>query len=273
MQITLRTQFVRYLASLAELIMLDKILKLSWLALMLLPLHSLAADAPDAPTLVEDSFEYTRGNASIATVIMTIHRPDWERQMTIQSWTRGKKDSLFYIQSPPKDHGNGTLKKSREMWMYNPKVNRVIKVPPSMMSQSWMGSDFSNNDLAKSDSFVNDYIHSIVGTERHQGKKVYVIKSMPKPDAPVIWGMQMLRIREDLIWLSQEFFDEDLTSVKIMTTLEIQMMGGKLYPKVWRMQEAEKEDQYTQLTYSSLIFKSDLPDSLFTLTSLRKARR
>ncbi len=157
--------------------------------------------------------------------------------------------------------------------MYNPKVNRVIKVPPSMMSQSWMGSDFSNNDLAKSDSFVNDYIHSIVGTETHKDLKVYVIKSMPKPDAPVIWGMQMLKIREDLIWLSQEFFDEDFKPVKRMTTLEIQMIGGKLYPKVWRMRETDKEDRYTQLTYSSLTFKSDLPDSLFTLTSLRKARR
>jgi outer membrane lipoprotein-sorting protein len=253
--------------------MRKKIIKLSWLALLLLPWQALAADAPDADTLVEDSFKYMRGNASIATVIMTIHRPDWERKMTIKAWTRGKKYSLFYIQSPPKDHGNGTLKKSREMWIYNPKVNRVIKVPPSMMSQSWMGSDFSNNDLAKSDSFVNDYIHSIVGTETHEDQKVYVIKSMPKPDAPVIWGMQMLKIREDLIWLSQEFFDEDFKSVKRMTTLEIQMMGGKLYPKVWRMRETDKEDRYTQLTYSSLTFKSDLPDSLFTLTSLRKARR
>jgi len=253
--------------------MRKKNIRLSWLALLLLPWQALAADAPDASALVENSFKYMRGNASIATVIMTIHRPDWERKMTIKTWTRGKKYSLFYIQSPPKDHGNGTLKKSREMWMYNPKVNRVIKVPPSMMSQSWMGSDFSNNDLAKSDSFVNDYIHSIVGTETHDGQKVYVIKSMPKPDAPVIWGMQMLKIREDLIWLSQEFFDEDFKSVKRMTTLEIQMIGGKLYPKVWRMRETDKEDRYTQLTYSSLTFKSDLPDSLFTLTSLRKARR
>jgi len=250
-----------------------KFIRISWLALLLFPCQTLAADAPDADTLVEDSFKYMRGNASIATVIMTIHRPDWERKMTIKAWTRGKKYSLFYIQSPPKDHGNGTLKKSREMWMYNPKVNRVIKVPPSMMSQSWMGSDFSNNDLAKSDSFVNDYIHSIVGTETHEGQKVYVIKSMPKPDAPVIWGMQMLKIREDLIWLSQEFFDEDFKSVKRMTTLEIQMMGGKLYPKEWRMRETDQEDRYTQLTYSSLTFKSELPDSLFTLTSLRKARR
>lgn len=243
------------------------------LLLLIAPGQALAAEKIDANSLVENSFNYIRGQASISTVEMTIHRPNWERKMTIKAWTRGKKESLFYILSPPKDHGNGTLKKSREMWMYNPKVNRVIKVPPSMMSQSWMGSDFSNNDLAKSDSFVDDYDHSIVGTETHDGKKVYIIKSMPKPDAPVIWGMQMLKIREDLIWLSQEFFDEDLKSVKLMTTLEIQSMGGKLYPKVWRMRETDKKDRYTELRYSSLSFKPDLPDSLFTLTSLRKARR
>jgi outer membrane lipoprotein-sorting protein len=253
--------------------MKTKILNLALSALLFFPMTGFSADEPHASVLVENSFKYMRGNASIATVNMIIHRPDWERKMTIKAWTRGKKDSLFYIQSPPKDHGNGTLKKSREMWMYNPKVNRVIKVPPSMMSQSWMGSDFSNNDLAKSDSFVNDYTHSIVGSETHEGQKVYLIKSMPKPDAPVIWGMQMLKIREDLVWLSQEFYDEDLKAVKVMTTLDIQMMGGKLYPRVWRMRESDQKDRYTQLSYQSLTFKSDLPDSLFTLTSLRKARR
>jgi len=243
------------------------------LFILVAPVQALAAETMDADTLVENSFKYIRGKASIATVNMTIHRPDWERTMTIKTWTRGKKDSLFYIQSPPKDHGNGTLKKSREMWMYNPKINRVIKVPPSMMSQSWMGSDFSNNDLAKSDSFVNDYTHSIVDTEIHEGQTVYVIKSMPKPDAAVIWGMQMLKIRQDLIWLSQEFFDEDLAAVKVMKTLEIQKIGGKLYPRVWRMREVDAADRYTELSYTSLVFKPDLPDSLFTLTSLRKARR
>jgi outer membrane lipoprotein-sorting protein len=253
--------------------MILKRIRPAWFALLLMPLQVWAAETPNAAVLVENSFKYMRGNASIATVTMTIHRPDWERKMTIKAWTRGKKDSLFYIQSPPKDHGNGTLKISREMWMYNPKINRVIKVPPSMMSQSWMGSDFSNNDLAKSDSFVNDYTHSIVDSESHAGQKVYVIKSMPKPDAPVIWGMQMLKIRQDLIWLSQEFFDEDFVAVKVMKTLEIQKIGGKLYPRVWRMREVETEDRYTELTYQSLAFKSDLPDSLFTLTSLRKARR
>ena len=241
--------------------------------LLLVLLNNPAAHGADAGTLVEQSFNYMRGKCSISTVTMTIHRPSWEREMTIKAWTRGQKDSLFYIESPPKDHGNGTLKRGREMWLYNPKINRIIKVPPSMMSQSWMGSDFSNNDLAKSDSLLIDYTHSIVGTETNDGKSVYLIKSMPKPNAPVVWGMQKLKIREDLIWLSEEFYDEDLQPVKVMTTLEIQMLGGKLYPKVWRMQEIDAVDKYTKLTYTSLEFKSTLPDSLFSQTSLRKARR
>jgi outer membrane lipoprotein-sorting protein len=159
------------------------------------------------------------------------------------------------------------------MWIYNPKVNRVIKVPPSMMSQSWMGSDFSNNDLAKSDSLLNDYVHTLIGTETHDGKTVYLIKSMPKPDAPVVWGMQKLKIRKDLIWLSQEYFDEDLKPVKVMTALRIQMLGGKLFPKVWRMQKFGEKDRYTQLDYKDLTFKPNLPDRLFTLANLRNPQR
>jgi outer membrane lipoprotein-sorting protein len=256
-----------------ELKMLKRTMIISWMTLFAILLESHYTKAEDAGAIVEDSFNYMRGSASIATVIMTIHRPDWERKMTIKAWTRGQKDSLFFIDSPPKDHGNGTLKRGQQMWMYNPKVNRIIKVPPSMMSQSWMGSDFSNNDLAKSDSLLTDYTHSVIGTETHEGKSVYLIKSMPKPNAPVVWGMQKLKIREDLIWLREEFYDEDLEPVKIMTTLEIQMLGGKLYPKLWRMHKVEETDTYTELTYTSLEFKSALPDSLFTQASLRKARR
>ena len=253
--------------------MLKKITLPFGFALLLIFLQGPVSFAMDAKILVENSFHYMRGKSSIATVVMTIHRPAWKRKMTIKAWTRGQKDSLFYIDAPPKDHGNGTLKKGREMWIYNPKINRVIKIPPSMMSQSWMGSDFSNNDLAKSDSLLTDYTHAIVGTETHDGQTVYIVQSMPKPGAPVVWGMQKLKIRQDLIWLSEVFYDEDLQPVKAMITLEIQMLGGKMYPKVWRMQKTGEKDRYTELTYTHLEFKSSLPDSLFTLTSLRKSRR
>jgi len=232
-----------------------------------------SVNARDAQALVEDSFNYMRGKTSISTVSMTIHRSDWERVMSIKAWTIGEDESILWITAPPKDLGNGTLKRGEQMWIYNPKVNRVIKIPPSMMSQSWMGSDFSNNDLSKTDSLLYDYQHTIIDTEIHEGKKVYVVKSMPKPDAPVIWGMQKLKIREDYIFLSQEFYDEELTPVKALTTHQIQIMGGKLFPRVWKMQKADVEDEYTLLEYKELEFDKSLPDKLFTISSLKSPRR
>ena len=232
-----------------------------------------AAYAVDGQALVEAAVEYYRGIASESTVRMTVVRPTWKRDMTIKAWTRGQKDSLFYIVAPPKDKGNGTLKKGREMWTYNPKVNRVIKLPPSMMSQSWMGSDFSNNDLAKSDSIIEDYTHSLEGTATHEGKKVYIVKSIPKPDAPVVWGMQKLHVREDFILLRQEFYDEDLLLVKSMNGDQIEMLGGKLFPRVWRMQKADIQDEYTELYYQELAFKNSIPKNRFTISALRNPGR
>lgn len=240
---------------------------------ILLKIFICPALAVDAQQLVEDGFNYWRGQASVATVEMTIHRPDWQRTMTIKTWTLGQADSLFRIIAPPKDNGNGTLKKGKEMWMFNPKINRVIKLPPSMMSQSWMGSDFSNNDLSKTDSLIKDYDHTITGTETHQGQTVYLIDSIPKPGAPVIWGMQKLKIREDLVFLSEAFFDEDLKPVKIMTASEIQMLGGKIFPRVWRMRKVDQTDEYTELVYRELEFKDHLPASILTVSNLKNPRR
>lgn len=193
--------------------------------------------------------------------------------MTIKAWTRGTKLSLFTILEPAKDRGNGTLKRGREMWTFNPKVNRVIKLPPSMMSQSWMGSDFSNNDLAKSDSILEDYTHSIEATEIRDGMKVFLVKSTPKPRAPVVWGMQRLMIREDKVLLREEFYDEEMSLVKAMTGSQIEMLGGKLYPRIWIMKQADVEDEYTRLEYQELEFKDDLPESYFTLSALRNPPR
>ena len=155
------------------------------------------------------------------------------------------------------------------MWIYNPKVNRVIKLPPSMMSQSWQGSDFSNNDLAKSDSLIKDYVHTLEDTKIVQGKKVYSIKSIPKPEAPVIWGMIKLTIREDNILLSEVFFDEDLEAVKIMTAWDIQMAGGKLFPMRWKMQKSEAKNEYTLFVYEKIDFKKSLSKNIFTRTNLK----
>ncbi|MCP4022918.1 MAG: outer membrane lipoprotein-sorting protein [Desulfobacteraceae bacterium] len=223
----------------------------------------------DAGKIVKNAFAYWRGEASVSIAAMTIHRPGWERRMKIKAWTQGETDSLFVIIEPAKDKGNGTLKLAKSMWMYNPKVNRIIKLPPSMMSQGWQGSDFSNNDLAKTDSIIKDYVHTLEETTIDQGKKIYLIKSIPKPDAPVIWGMIKLTIREDHILLKEEFFDEDFESVKALTAWDIQMTDSKLFPMQWKMQKTDAADEYTQFVYDKIEFKQNLSKSIFTRTNLK----
>jgi len=239
---------------------------------LLITLAAINTNAQDPQALVENAVNYLRDETSRAEVQMTIHRPDWERTMTIKAWTRGREDSIFWIASPPKDRGNGTLKRGDEMWIFNPKINRVIKLPPSMMSQSWQGSDFSNNDLAKSDNIIDQYTHEITGTETHEGKTVYVVRSLPKPGAPVVWGMQELKIREDSILISQAFFDEDKELVKALTMEKIEKLGGKLYPVVWKMAKADAEDEYTVLDYQSLEFGVKISERMFSLASLKNPR-
>lgn len=238
------------------------------IAILFLPFNLQAQT--DAETIVKNAFDYWRGQASVSTAVMTIHRHDWERRMTLKAWTRGESDSLFVIIEPAKDKGNGTLKAGKGMWMYNPKVNRVIKLPPSMMSQGWQGSDFSNNDLAKTDSLIRDYVHTLEEIRQDQGKKkLYQIKSIPKPDAPVIWGMIKLTIRGDNILLKEEFFDEDFKSVKMMTAWDIQMTGNKLFPMKWKMQKTDAQDEYTQFVYEEIEFKKSLSKRIFTRTNLK----
>jgi len=240
------------------------------LIVLCFPGRLLAVSAQD---LIENTWKQLRGQASRGQVEMTIHRPSWERTLKMRSWTQGRTQSLIRILAPNKDKGNGTLKKGEDMWTYNPKINRVIKLPPSMMAQSWMGSDFSNNDLAKSDSILNDYTHRIVDTTTHQEKTVYIIESIPKPQAPVVWGSQELKIREDFILVQETFFDEQNIPVKVLTTEDIKMLGGRLFPTVWTMQNSDKQDEFTRLKHTQLEFLDQLPPRLFTLRKLRNPGR
>jgi len=244
-------------------------------ALLVLLLSPARAGEPDARALIAGAWDHMRGDTSVSVVKMTVHRAEWERTSVIKAWTRGREDSVFQITAPKKDKGNGTLKIGRDMWTYNPRINRVVKLPPSMMSQSWMGSDFSNNDLSKADTILNDYTHEIEETQVKDGVNVYGIKAVPKPDAPVIWGMQKLKVREDGILLSQAFYDEDMNVVKVMTTTDIREMGGRRFPVTWTMRamDAGSGEDYTLLTYEALQFDVPVQDRRFTVNALKKPLR
>jgi hypothetical protein len=231
-----------------------------------------ADPAPNPQHLIQGAIDHWRGDTSYGEVEMTVHRPDWERSMSMLSWTRGREDSLIRFTAPTKDAGNATLKLGQGMWIFTPKLNQIIKLPASMMAQSWMGSDFSYDDLAKTDKIIHEYTHTLIDTQQENKHTVYTIESFPKTGAPVVWGKERLRIRDDFVLLEETFFDQDLQPAKRMETLKIGPIGGRDYPVVMRMTTLDKPDHWTEIKTRHAIFDLALPNYLFTLSNLRNPR-
>ena len=242
------------------------------LTVTLLPVTSLAQE-PDPAEIIRKAMDHWRGVNSFGEMTMIIHRPDWERSMSMQAWTEGDKNSLVRVTAPARDAGNGTLLMDNNMWTYAPKINRVVKVPSSMMSQSWMGSDLSNKDISKSTDIIDQYDHTLLESKEVDGHQAWVIQSIPHEDAAVVWGREVWTIRDDYVLLEQQFWDQDDILVKTFKTLEIREMGGRTVASVMRMQEVEKPDEWTEMRVESNQFDVDLPPNLFTLSNLRNPRQ
>lgn len=242
------------------------------LILSSLPAGLVLAQPKTAADIVEASLNLWRGDTSYSVTDMTIHRPTWQRDMRLEGWTRGMKDSLIRFIYPPRDADNATLKLDNEMWIFTPKLNRVTKLPASMMTQSWMGSDFSYNDLARSDQTLENYQHTLVDTRQENGHNVYIIEAIPKPNAPVVWGKEVAKIREDYVILENVFYDQSMQEVKRLQTLKIEEVDGRPFPTVMRITNADKPEQWTEIRTSQLLIDIDLPDYLFTLANLQRPR-
>jgi outer membrane lipoprotein-sorting protein len=228
---------------------------------------------PDPAELIRKAMDHWRGGTSYSDMTMVIHRPDWERSMSMQAWTEGDKQSLVRVTAPSRDAGNGTLLLDNNMWTYTPKINRVVKVPSSMMNQSWMGSDLSNKDISKSTDIIEQYDHTVLESIEVDGHQAWVIQSIPHEEAAVVWGKEIWTIRDDHVMLEQQFWDQDGVLVKAFTTREIRELGGRTVATVMRMQEVEKQDQWTEMSVSNAEFNIDLPPNLFTLSNLRNPRQ
>ena len=249
-------------------------LLVSLVAGLLAPGVTLARDdaALDARTIVTRAIEHWRDVSSYSVFDMSIHRPDWERTLRMRIWTQGLKSSLVRVISPPKDAGNATLIKNDEMWSFTPKINRIIKIPSSMMHQSWMGSDFSNNDVSRSDDIIDQYDHKLIKTEQQDGHSVYTIESVPHEDAPVVWGKEILRVRDDFVMLAHDFYDQEGRMVKRMRSSDIREMGGKTVAAVERMTQVEKPQEWTEIRLLEARYGIKVPPTTFTLSNLRNPR-
>ena len=235
-------------------------------------IHSQMAVAQSARDIIKAAIDNFRGLSSYSEATMIIHRADWERSMEMKIWTQGMDKSLVRITAPKKDIGNGTLLIDDDMWSYSPKINRVIKIPSSMATQSWMGSDFSNNDVSRADDIVDQYQHTLLETASHQGMKLYTIESIPHEDAPVVWGREVLKVREDYVLSSHAFYDQDNRLVKVLQTRDIQFIDGRNVATIERMTKSDKAEEWTEFRMRNIKFNIEIPTNTFTLSNLRNPR-
>ena len=234
----------------------------------------LSSQALTATEIVKKADEKFNGEKSgISTMSMTIVRPTWQRTIDFKSWGLGRDYSMTLITAPAKDAGQTFLKRKTEMWSWNPVISRLIKLPPSMMSQGWMGSDYTNDDILKESSVVNDYTHEIAGEEVIEGQLCYKIKMVSKPDAAVVWGHQLRWIdKKEFNVLKTELYDEDGYLVRTETGSEIKSMDGRIIPTRIELVPAEEPGNKTIVTIKDMKFNVPIQESYFSQQNMKNLR-
>ena len=248
-----------------------------WLALCLNCVQ--AAGQPDssqlessqveAVALVKKIDELYRSNSSHSDMTMEIVTPNWQRTLSMEAWTRGMDDTFIRVLTPKKDRGVATLKLDREMWNYFPKINKVIKVPPSMMMGSWMGSDFTNDDLVREVSLVEEYHVTL-----DDSGELQVLTLIPKAQTVTVWAKIVIEVsREKSLPMQQTYFNEQGEAVRVMTFTDIKDFSGRQMPSVMTMTPLNKSGHKTVVRYDQLQLDVPVEDPIFTLRNLQKRFR
>ena len=202
---------------------------------------------------------------------MTITTPRWQRTLTLRVWIERPRRSFVRILSPAKEAGIGSLRIGADMWNYLPNVERVVKIPPSMMLQPWMGSDFTNDDLVKESSILEDYRHKLLGTASVDGQEAYQVEATPKPEAAVVWGRVLYSVRKgDFMPLKQEYFSERGELVRLLSFSEVRKLGGRTLPTRWEMRPLAKPGNLTTVLLKDAVFDRPVDEAVFTQSHLQK---
>jgi outer membrane lipoprotein-sorting protein len=226
-----------------------------------------------ARDIIRKADEKARGLSSEGEMTMTIIRPDWSRTVSMKSWSKGTDYSLILITAPAKEKGQVFLKRKNEMWNWVPSIDKMIKIPPSMMLQSWMGSDFTNDDLVKESSIVTDYTQTLLGREEVRGHECFKIQLIPLPEASVIWGKIIAWVTVDGFnqWKS-EYYDEDMELVNEENGYDIRKMGDRELPTRLEMIPVNKKGNKTVFEINSIRFNLPLQESFFSQQNMKKVK-
>lgn len=224
-----------------------------------------------ASKLVENAENQSRGKTFTGELEMVVDHSGQQRTLKMKIWTEGMNKATVKITSPAREKDTGNLRIDLNLWQYAPHVDRILKIPSSMMLQSWMGSDFTNDDLVKTSSLARDYTHKKLLSETILGKEADKIECLPKPSAPVVWGKIVVWItKKEKAFVKQEFYDEKNKLVKMMEGSEIQKFGSHTIPTQIVMTNFSRKDSRTTLKYKKIKFDESLSESFFTQEFLRR---
>ena len=239
---------------------------MKFVSFLLLFVPLIAVADRDAKSLIDEMEALYRGESSKATMTMKVETPQYSRTMQMESSSVGQQDAFIRILSPKKDRGISTLKLDQEMWNFFPKINKVIKVPPSMMMGSWMGSDFTNDDLVKQTTLTQEYDLQLTETPTE-----YNITLLPREKTVTVWGrIDYIVNKEHLVPVNQNFYDDEGIMIRKMVFSELKDFGGRIMPSVMEMIPLNKEGHRTVIIYDNLEFDPpDVDESIFTLRHLK----
>ncbi|WP_421878118.1 outer membrane lipoprotein-sorting protein [Marinoscillum sp.] len=239
----------------------------------LLAVMTFQLSAQTATEIIQKANDKMQGESNFAVMEMQIVRPTWTREISMKSWARGTDYSLVLITAPARDKGAAFLKRDKELWNWQPTIDRVIKMPPSMMMQSWMGSDFTNDDLVKESSIVEDYTHELMKDTTIRGYEAWKIVMTPKEEAAVVWGKIEAYIdQKDFLQLLFKYYDEDGYLINTMVLSDMKEMDGRVVPTRMEMIPAENPDQKTVVIYNSLEFNTDIKPEFFSIQNMKRIR-
>lgn len=226
----------------------------------------------DINEIVKKIDELYRSESSYSEVEMEIVTPHWQRTLSMKIWTEGMKKTFIRILSPRKEKGVGTLRIGNEMWNYLPKTNKVMKIPPSMMMGSWMGSDFTNDDIVSEISFVDDYTYDFATVDSTE-KGVLYIKAVPNDGVPVVWAYMVTAVRDtDYLPVWEKNYDEKGRLMRTLIFSDIRPYGSRVLPSTMEMIPANKEKHKTIVRYNHAEFDVPLKGDVFSLRNLRSPK-
>lgn len=242
-------------------------------SLFLVNIQGLFSQGLSADEIIKKADDKNRGLSSQGALTMTVIRPDWTRTITMNCWSKGKDYSMVIITAPAKDKGQVFLKIKTEMWNWVPSIDKTIKLPPSMMLQSWMGSDFTNDDLVKESSIVVDYTHKLIGEEKVRDQDCYKIELTPLPDAAVVWGKVIMWVTMKGFdqWMVK-YYDEDNKLVNVSNSYDLKQMSDRVIPTRIELIPENKKGQKTVLHIDQMKFNIKLDESFFSQQNMKKVK-